>query len=314
MTYTLKFAPWTARLRAPFFAALFLLLASCNGTDAFTPGDNADPETDGLGSEPETILDEPSFTTSFAGGIPMGLFALPTTLIGSRYNGALRNIYPRYLVSELRAIRDRGGKVIINLAGAPSRYKDRYGRFSLSMWKTSVDRFKGIDLSSFIRDGTIIAHFLLDEPYSAKRWGYEIPYSTLEAMAKYSKARYPTLATTVRSRPDQLGKHYYLDAAWSQYHSRFGDPYKYIAHDVAVAKNKGMALIVGMNVINGNGGRNMTASQLKSIGGALLSSSYTCAFVSWKYDSYYLSKSGIKEAMSYLRNKAQSRSSKSCRS
>jgi hypothetical protein len=312
MTHNFEFAHWMARLRAPLVAAFMLVLASCNSTDSFTPDNAVDPA--GVSGDPAAPTGEPSLAISYAGGIPMGLFAIPSSVLGYRYNGALRNIYPKYLISELRAIRDRGGKVILNLGGAPARYTNKYGNFSLTMWKASVDRFKGVNFSSFINDGTVIANFLIDEPTNVNRWGTSISASTLEAMAKYSKARWSNLRTVVRSRPDNLGSHhYYLDAAWSQYHSRFGDPYKFVSHDASVARNKGLALIIGLNVLNGNRGSKMTASQVKSWGGALLSNSYPCAFISWAYNSNYLSTSSMKDAMSYLRSKAQGRSSKSCR-
>ena len=104
-----------------------------------------------------------------------------------------------------------------------------------------------------------------------------------------------------------------LDAAWSQYHSRFGDPAKFVAHDVAMLKSKRVALIVGLNILKGNGGRMMTPTQVKSWGGALLNNSYPCAFISWKYSSSKLSGSAHQSAMSYLRSKAQNRSAKSCK-
>jgi hypothetical protein len=308
MTHNFEFAHWVARLRAPLFAALILVLASCN-TDSFTPDSSVDPEAVG---DPAA----PSLAIAYAGGIPMGLFQTPYSSIGNRYNGTLRNIYPKELVSELRAIKDRGGKVLLNLPGSPARYTDKYGNFSLSKWKTSVDRFRGVNFSSYIKDGTIIGNYLIDEPNDPNNWKNHKPISpsTLEEMARYSKARWPELKTIVRVRPDYLSyNHRYLDAAWSQYHSRFGDPKKFVAHDVAVAKNKGVALVIGMNVLKGNHGSKMTASQIKSWGGALLSSSYPCAFISWTYNSNYLSTSSIKDAMSYLRSKAQSRGYKPCR-
>ena len=40
----------------------------------------------------------------------------------------------------------------------------------------------------------------------------------------------------------------------------------------------------------------MTASQVKAWGSALLSNSYPCAFISWKYNTDYLSGTGIKSA------------------
>jgi hypothetical protein len=313
MTYDFEFAHWMARFRASLFAVLILVLASCNGTDSLTPNSAVDPE--GVG-DPAAPIEGASLATAYAGGIPMGLFQTPYSSIGYRYNGTLRNIYPGDLVSELRAIKDRGGKVMLNLPGAPRRYTDKYGNFSLSKWKTSLDRYKGVNFSSYIQDGTIIGNYLIDEPNDPNNWRNHKPISpsTLEEMARYSKARWSNLATIVRVRPDYLGyNHHYLDAAWSQYHSRFGDPYKFVAHDVAIARNKGVGLVIGMNVLKGNHGYKMTASQIKSWGGALLSSSYPCAFISWTYNSTYLSTSSMKDAMSYLRSKAQSRGFKTCR-
>ena len=82
-----------------------------------------------------------------------------------------------------------------------------------------------------------------------------------------------------------------------------------------MAKKKDLALVVGLNVLRGGpNGSKMTASQVKSWGSTLLSSSYPCAFISWEYNSTYLNKSSIKDAMSYLHRKAKNRSSKTCRS
>ena len=313
MTYDFEFAHWMARLRAPLFAVLILVLASCNNTDSLTPNSTVDPE--GVG-DPAAPTEGASLTLAYAGGIPMGLFQTPASSLGYRYNGTLRNIYPKELLSQLKAIKDQGGKVMLNLPGAPPRYTDKYGNFSLSMWKTSLDRYKGVNFSSYIQDGTIIGVYLIDEPNDPNNWKNHKPISpsTLEEMAKYSKSRWSNLTTVVRVRPDYLGyHHYYLDAAWSQYHSRFGDPYKFVANDVAIAKNKGIGLVIGLNVLRGNNGSKMTASQIKSWGGALLSSSYPCAFISWTYNSTYLSTSAVKDAMSYLRSKAQSRGFKTCR-
>jgi len=57
----------------------------------------------------------------------------------------------------------------------------------------------------------------------------------------------------------------------------------------------------------------MNATEVQTYGSALLSSSYPCAFISWQYNSTYLSSSSIKSAMDVLRNKAQNRSAKTCR-
>ncbi len=57
----------------------------------------------------------------------------------------------------------------------------------------------------------------------------------------------------------------------------------------------------------------MSASEVEDYGSALLASTYPCAFINWKYTSTYMNNSGIKSAMSALRRKAESRSTKSCR-
>ncbi len=255
-----------------------------------------------------------------AGGIPFGTFALPTTSFGTYYNGAMRNIYPEFLLSHLAAIRSRGGKVVLTLAGGPSRYTDGSGNFVLSKWKASVDRFRRVNFSSYINDGTIIGHYLLDEPNDPSNWnGKIVSPSTVEAMAQYSKQIWPGMATVVRTYPDFLakwsGSYRYLDAAWAQYVYRKGPVDDFIRSNISYAQKKGLALIVGLNVLRGGPNRSkMTPTQIKSWGSTLLNSSYPCAFISWQYNSTYLSTSGVKDAMKYLRSKAQSRSQKSCRS
>ncbi|HEY3011459.1 MAG TPA: hypothetical protein VGJ36_01835 [Gemmatimonadales bacterium] len=318
MTYNFKFAHRKARLRGSLLAALILNLASCNTADLLTSDSSVDPQGLGDGSTIAGETDLPSFATSFAGGIPFGTYALPTSWFGSYYNGALRNIAPDQLRSELAAIKSRGGKVVLMFAGNERWYKDANHHFSFTKWKDRIDRFRRISFSSFITDGTIIAHYLIDEPNDPHNWGGQaISGNTLEEMAKYSKQIWPGLATVVRTDATYLAKwsgYHYLDAAWAQYVSRKGSPGDYIKANISAAQNRGLALITGLNLIDGNAGSKMTASQVKSWGSTLLSYSYPCAFVSWTYNSTYLSSSGIKDAMRYLRYKAQSRSTKSCRS
>ena len=105
MTYTFKLSRRIARLRVPGCAALLLVLAACNG-DSLAPSS----------ASPTSIENSnPSFATSFAGGIPFGTFEQPNELFGSRYNGAMRIIGPALLLSDLAAIKARGGRVVVNL-------------------------------------------------------------------------------------------------------------------------------------------------------------------------------------------------------
>ena len=309
------------RFRVPVAAALMVALAGCDAAESLDPiSDQSPPETPALDSLAPASVEGPSLATAYRGGIPFGTFDLPNSWFGSRYDGAMRIIGPYPLLSDLRTIKSRGGKVVVNFAGGRSRYLDAAGNFSFTKWKASVARFRNINFSSYIKDGTIIAHYLVDEPHNKAKWnGKVISQSTLDAMAQYSKQLWPGMSTVVRAYPDYLanwsGTYHYLDAGWLQYVYRFGDVGSFLSKQVSLASKKDLALVVGLNVLRGGpNGSKMTASQVKSWGSTLLSSSYPCAFISWEYNSTYLNKSSIKDAMSYLHRKAKNRSSKTCRS
>ncbi len=159
---------------------------------------------------------------------------------------------------------------------------------------------------------------MIDEPNDKANWnGSTVSQSTLDEMARYSKQLWPKMATIVRVHPSYFkSSPRHVDAAWAQYLSRRGSVQDYIRQSVADAQRRGLALIVGLNVMHGGtpNRTKMTPSQVASYGSALLSSSYPCAFVSWKYNDSYLSGSSIRGAMKTLRQKAEGRSRKSCRS
>jgi hypothetical protein len=313
MAQTFEFVRRAARLRALLVVTLVALFSACDATDKLTSSSDPaeSPEGAGTPTEISTLL-------SYRGGIPMGHFALPTSQFGADYNGAMRNIWPGELVKELSAIRARGGRVVLMMVGHERHYKTG-GKFDLAEWKQRVNRYRGINFQQFINDGTIIAHYLIDEPNDPANWGRSLSGATLEEMARYSKNLWPGLPTVVRAEASYLAKfstqYRALDAAWAQYVTRKGPPSDFIRRNVADAQKKGLALITGLNISKGgpNGSR-MSASTIKSAGTALLNSSYPCAFISWTYDSGYLSNSSVRDAMRALRNMAQNRGAKSCRS
>jgi hypothetical protein len=295
--------------------ALATVFGACDAADKLTEVSD-EPTTS---ADPVTVLDA-SADGRFRGGIPIGTSAQPTSAFGSEYNGALRIIWPKYLRQELAAIKARGGKVVLALAGNEDHYKNGRGHFDMGKWKARINRYKGVDFSSFIRDGTVIGHYLIDEPYDPYNWhGKPVGGATLEEMARYSKQLWPTMATIVRAEPYLIkwrGRYRHLDAAWAQYLWRKGDARDYIRRNVAEAQKMGLQLIVGLNLKHG--GRphytRMDANEIRTFGSALLSSSYPCAFISWQYESRYLRARDIRSAMLSLRNQAQSRAIKSCRS
>jgi hypothetical protein len=291
-----------------------MVFSACNATDKLTSPTDTPADT----PEPTgPTVDEPSLSSAFRGGIPIGTFHLPTSQFNSQFNGALRNIWPGELNSELRAIKARGGKIVLMMAGNERWYKTN-GHFDLGKWKARVARFRGTNFSSYVKDGTIIAHYLIDEPTDPFNWGGRpISPATIEEMARYSKQLWPNMPTVVRAEAGLIrwSKRYrYLDAAWAQYVTRKGDPNKYIRRVVSDAQHMGLGLVVGLNLTKGGPNkRKMSASQARTVGAALLSSNYPCAFISWQYDARQLASSAMKETMRFLRAKAQNRSQRSCR-
>jgi hypothetical protein len=313
MTYLFKLARRTAAQRALPLIALTAALAACD-TDRLT--NNSEDPAAAPSAEP--IQAAPLFATGFRGGIPFGTWALPTSEFGAVFNGAHRNIAPEQLVSELAAIKARGGRVVLMFAGKERNYIGTDGHFSLSMWKARVDRYRGVNFSSFVEDGTVIGHYLIDEPNDASNWnGVPVTGKVVEQMAAYSKSIWPKMATVVRAEPGYLaasgGPYNYLDVAWAQYVSRKGDPGDYIRRNVADAQRIGLALITGLNLTRGSPtGWEMTPTQIVSAGSTLLAQSYPCAFISYHWETPYIERTDVRAALAKLSQLAESHASRSC--
>jgi hypothetical protein len=292
---------------------------ACDNPDSLDPNTNILPDETPVTSAPELApAAEPELASaSFAGGIPIGMNAQPVSAFGSRFNGAKIVVGPAGVMNELEAIRSRGGKVIVSLSGSSRYFTDSRGHFDLNKWKDRVARFRSKDFDRFINDGTLMGHWLVDEPNDKSNWnGEQISPNTLEEMARYSKSLWPNLPTVVRTEPGYLNyNHRYLDAAWAQYLYRRGNVSNYIREQVNDAQNRGLALVVGMNVLKGGNpnGTRMTAKEVEDWGSELLSSSYPCAFFNYQHSSDYLSSSDIRSAMDKLRRLAENRGSRACR-
>jgi hypothetical protein len=294
--------------------------------DAEDPGSNVeviDPSELSASAAPAAV----SFSSAFRGGVPFGSSHLPKALYGKVQNSSLANISRGELLSYLEAARRSGTRVVLSFSGNEAHFKSRNRAFNMGMWKARVNRYRGVNITAYIKDGTIIGHYLMDEPHDPSNWGGRlVSRATVDAMAKHSKQLWPTLPTIVRSWPSYLkGYHYrYLDAAWAQYSNRMGSITAFLAKNVAEAKKARLGLVVGLNLLDGGnrssgirgntrGKYAMSASMIRQWGSVLLSGSYACAFVSWKYDSKYQSRSDIRSALSYLATKARSSKVRTCR-
>jgi hypothetical protein len=313
----------TTLIRALLSVLLATGLGGCDGADRLTStSDQAGSPVGDANTAPGVA----SFATSFRGGIPFGVFHLPPELYGTTYNGSLANISPEELLTQLATARRTGTRVMLSMVGSESNFIDADGHFSMSMWKRRVDRYRGLDLSSYIQDGTIIGHYIMDEPHDATNWGGRVvSRSDIDEMARYSKQFWPSMLTIIRGKPDYLkGYSYkYLDAAWAQYLARFGSISTFISSYAQDAKASGLALVVGLNQLAGGtvGGLTgyvpdkyaMTASQLETWGNALLAEPSACAFISWKYDAKYMGRADVKAVMARLADKARNHTARSCR-
>jgi len=336
------------RLRAIAGGLLILFGAACTGdgtgptTEAALPGDptvTTDPTTSP--SDPSLTPPPPTDvlgavaaldTRSSAPGIVFATDGMDNQYFTNVYNGSKRgggltqdNILP--LLSDARA---KGARIILKLSlGRDSYIQNSDGTFSFTKWKALVDRFKSVNLGPYIADGTILAHFLIDEPHRAAKWGGKIiPQATVEAMAQYSKQIWPTMNTIVHTKMPWLAStsitYTYLDAGWAQYEAGKGDVASWIAGEISSVKSKGLGLVVGINVLNGGNGSSgirgtsspyysMSASEVRTYGSTLLNQSYACGFILWAHNLTYFGRSDIKSAMAELSIKAKAHVKTSCR-
>jgi hypothetical protein len=330
----LSTSPFRAsRLRA-VTAGLLVLCAAC-GEDSAGPSSTSALPSDPTGTTADPIdvgvaavLD----TRSSRPGIVFGSAAMRNNYLNSVHTGWNTGgpLDPSNILSHLSGARAKGGRVVIKLCkGSDSYVKNSDGTFSLTKWKSLVSRYRNVNLGPYISDGTIIGHYLIDEPHRTARWGGKIiPQATLEAMAKYSKEIWPQMTTMVRVVPSWLASgrvtYRYLDAGWLQYAAGKGDAAKLVAAEVAAAKGKGLGLVVGMNVLDGGNGSSgirgtrsgkwaMSATELRKYGTAILGQSYACAYFNWQHNTDYYGRSAIKSAMADLSAKARSHAKSSCR-
>ena len=269
---------------------------------------------------------------STAPGIVFGSFLMPPSLLNSIHTGTLvgGQIDENNALTYLTATKAKGGRMVIKMCrGRDTFVKNADGTFSFTKWKALVDRFRKVNLAPYITDGTILGHYLIDEPHRAAKWGGKpIPQATIEAMAKYSKSIWPGMTTFVRVVPSWLESapvtYVHLDAAWLQHEYWRGDVTKVLTAEVASAKRKGLGLAVGLNVLDGGNGTSriggwtngkyaMSATEIRNYGTVLLNHVYSCGFFNWSWDSPYYARTDIKAALSDLATKARNHVKTSCR-
>ena len=302
------------RIRKLCLAFAPLVFIACDDSDRVGPT-----------SGPSDVA--PEFVAAAPAGIVFASFGLQPSQMNSVHTGGVRGMSASGILSYLAQTKAKGGRALLNFGGE-SRNAD--GTFSLAVWKARIDRYRGVNFSSYIADGTLIGHFIIDEPHFQSRWGGKIiPQSTVEEMAKYSKQLWPTMTTIVNAPLHWLADsptiYTNLDAGWAMYRSKTSsNPTLWAANQVAAAKRKGLGVFSGLNVLDGGNGSSgfhgnypkswaMSANELRTYGSALFSQSYVCGFGMWKYTSAYYDRPDIKVAMAELSTKARNHVKTSCR-
>jgi hypothetical protein len=284
---------------------------------------------------PDTTAPPPPAGPPVHTGIPFGpnvhtkhessMSIVPPSSLDPTFTALLTDAHRPTLLAKLEAARRTNSRVLLGFAGSSWKYTDSAG-FNLAKWKQSVDEFRGMDISSYIADGTLMGHFIMDEPNDRKNWnGHRVALADIDEMAKYSKEIWPDLPAIIRGWPSYLAgyEYKYLDAAWAQYHVRFGSIDDFIASNVRDAKAIGLPLVLGLNVVAGGGESGMpgyhkdkyamTASQVRTWGSAMLSQPYICAFFMFRYHPDYFARADIQAVMAELSEKARRLPNKPCR-
>jgi hypothetical protein len=255
---------------------------------------------------------------------------MSSTYFNSVHTGSKRTGgTPESAISLLTDARARGARILLKLSGPDEYVENSDGSFNFTKWKAQVDRFRTVNLAPFIADGTLLGHFLIDEPHMAGKWGGKIvSQGTVDAMAQYSKQIWPDMNTFVHTKMSWLAStsatYRYLDAGLVQYAVSKGPVATWISSEVTNAKLKGLGLMMGLNVLNGGNGSSgirgtksgfysMSANELRTYGGAVLDHPYTCAFIMWEHKPTYYDRTDIRSAMSALSTKAKAHVKTSCR-
>ncbi len=270
-------------------------------------------------------------TRSSSPGVVFGTFNMRNTELDNVHTGWMNGgpLEPSNILSWLSGARAKKARVVIKLCKGHDKYvKNSDGTFSLTKWKALVSSYRNVNLGPYIADGTILGHYLIDEPHREGRWGGRpISQATLEEMAKFSKSIWPDMTTFVRAVPSWLAQasltYRYLDAGWAQFAAGKGNPATYASSEAAAAKRKGLGLVVGLNVINGGDGSSkirglggdwsMSATEIRKYGDALLGESHACGFFNWNWDDDYYRRSDIRSAMADVSAQARAHTKTSCR-
>lgn len=255
-------------------------------------------------SEPDPEPD-PEPTPSGGGtlaGIPFGHFKEPAPGSSLRTGGYL--IVPQGHLDQLPAIKERGGRVVVNVVGGGKCALDASGQWRMDLWQAcwrqNLTTARRTQMLTYAESGVVVGTYLIDEPNLVKRWGTITPAQVCE-MARFARSELPGIPVIVRAAPSWLGDCDAIDAGWAQYGSRRGVSVEaYREEHLAAAKTRGYSLVFSLNALNDDGaGTDMTPAQVVDYGTALMVPG-VCLFMVWEYDRAWSERTEIRAALDSL--------------
>ncbi len=197
----------------------------------------------------------------------------------------------------LPMVRAAGLHVTFRMTGGPD-YDTTSGNFDIAKWKAQLPAWSSYGVQSYIDDGTLVGHMLLDDIHNYA--GRDPTGDELDEMARYSKSLFPGLMTFVRERATEMpvpssGQYTYVDACVNQYQANHGEIHTYAAAQEAQALALNLGTIEGLNIADGGDGSShqagwrsgfyaMSAAEITYYGDVLAAVPEMGMFLNWEYD------------------------------
>ena len=285
-------------------------------------------------------------------GIPFGPFAA-WNATGLKVNtevftASIGSINPDNILERIAIARDKRMKLILTMTGGAHQNYLTDGVFDMVKWQAKMDDYKTPTIiaavAAAVADGTIIGNSVMDEPHVSGRgdgntWG---PRGTMtkervDQMCAYVKEIFPTLPVGVvhpHKAFEPAHPYRVCEFLVDQYSWRHGDVAQFRDDGLALARRDGIAIVFGMNILNGGiqarghgswdcsltstGGRGthkpncrMTPEQVRDWGRLLGAAG--CALVLWQYDDAFMADPENQRAFADLAGLLATIPAKSCR-
>ena len=347
MIHALRFPRRRVRLGLSVGALIAALLpTACNDSDPVSSAAPSDPPAVAADTAAGVDSLAPALATSSYSGLPygpIGLWSSSTSVYWgpAPFTGTQNHTDPGGVVTQIRAARSKRHRLLLAMTGGPSTRYTTNGRFDFTKWKNRMNAYKTSAIRSAVAagvaDGTIIGNQLIDEP-ETRRWGGNISKATIDKMASYAKAIFPTLPMGVNHGPPgyrwrSSERYRVLDYAIYQYNwfITTGNIASWRDAVLRRARVDGVTPAFSLNVLDGGvqdrrgswdctgtGGKGtyhpncrMTADQVRSWGRAIGGAG--CALQMWRYDRTFVSKSANQRAFRDVAATLASRPRRSCR-